>query len=190
MPQLWVKADIWLRCRITSSINSCPYSLELQHTVSCRTLTSDLQLVGCAGRTGQQCKLFSLVHWVVCTGHHHPIPRPPACRLVSQLQDAAVWHHVDGNRGLWTNYRVRWKESGHKKCSNADTPILLCNKYSHHNNCASQVCQSSGQSEKRGSEIHIHVYIQDLQKTWRLISSLEVEVTEISYRVTAFKRLS
>lgn len=71
------------------------------------SLTLDLHLVGCASRAGQKGELFRLVHGVVGTGHHHPIPRSPALWLVSQLQDAAVGQHVDRNEGLWTNYSGR-----------------------------------------------------------------------------------
>lgn len=71
------------------------------------SLTLDLDLVGCTGRARQQGELFSLVHGVVGTGHHHAVPVSPALWLVGELQDAAVGQHVNGDGGLRTNYRGR-----------------------------------------------------------------------------------
>lgn len=77
----------------------------------------DPDLVGRAAKAGQQDKLFSLVHGIVGTGHHHPIPGPPAFWLVGELQDAAVGQHVDGNGGLRTNYRGRQGELELTECT-------------------------------------------------------------------------
>lgn len=74
----------------------------------------DLHLAGRAGQTGQQGELLRLVHGVVRAGHHQPIPRAPAVRLLSQVQDAAVGQHVNGNVGLWANWgRTECKLEGH-----------------------------------------------------------------------------
>lgn len=66
-------------------------------------LTLDFDLVGFAGSTGKQNKLFSLMHGEVGAGHHHPIPGSPALWLLGELQDGAVGQQVNGDGGLWTN---------------------------------------------------------------------------------------
>ena len=66
-------------------------------------LTLHFDLVEGAGWAGQQVELLRLKHGVVSAGHHHAVTRPPATGLVSQLQDAGVGQHVDGDGRLWAN---------------------------------------------------------------------------------------
>lgn len=73
--------------------------------VSERKLTFDPDLVRLAVWAGQQRELFSLVHGIICAGHHNPILRPPAHRLLCKIQDTTVQRHVHRDRDEGTDCR-------------------------------------------------------------------------------------